>query len=78
MGHFGGMYILQGMTMGVTKLENSLVEISVFRCSRGATGRASVSPIVTRGTPCLVRSARTVQVHTRSTSAHHLIGLHQD
>ena len=27
-GHFGGMYILQEMTMGVTKLENSLVEIS--------------------------------------------------
>ena len=27
-GHFGGMYILQEMTMGVTKLENSMVEIS--------------------------------------------------
>ena len=27
-GHFGGMYILQEMTMGVTKLEKSLVEIS--------------------------------------------------
>ena len=27
-GHFWGMYILQEMTMGVTKLDNSLVEIS--------------------------------------------------